>query len=394
MLNGGTLLHVRSTESAAVLLRWRYAVLGVWSAVWATALARRWDPHDLGFNDWTVFQFAGRILTGQDGYDGGPGGPLHLYANLPKVQIGPPALYASLPIDALGPTAGTYAAVVVMSALGLLFLFVAERLGQALAPDRRPDRVLLLGGLLFVPAWAVIAASALHLDDALVLVATAAAMLAVAHGRWVPAGALLGLALATKPWAVFLLPVLWGLSRTRRPAAFLVVLGVAAAFWAPFVLVAPDTVSALGGVRLFVAPDSGLRLLGVAVDEAPTWARALQLLVAVGAAALVAVRGHWVAVPLAGVAVRVALDPQTHLYYGAGLVAAALLVDLASRRTWPVLTVAASVVVYLPLLVDGPAPVLAGALRLIGCAGLVAVAVRPGLVDVLLRRSPVPASTP
>ena len=54
-------------------------------------------------------------------------------------------------------------------------------------------------------------------------------------------------------------------------------------------------------------------------------------------------RGCWWAAPLVTVAVRLALDWQTWSYYGAALVACALLFDLCESgvRRWPRVTVCA-----------------------------------------------------
>jgi hypothetical protein len=59
-------------------------------------------------------------------------------------------------------------------------------------------------------------------------------------------------------------------------------------------------------------------------------------------------RGRWTAAPLAGLAMRVALDPYAFTYYGMGPIAAALLWDLTRPRgRLPVWTAATLVVEYL-----------------------------------------------
>lgn len=379
------------------VLRWRYAVLAVWSAGWAALLAAQWDPRAFGFNDWTVFRLAGRLLIGRDGYDPGPGGALHMYANLPKLQIGPPAVVASLPFDLLPAVPGAYAAVAAMTALGLLVVLAGERLGRVLVPGRDTAALTLVGGLLVLPAWTVLSALSMHLDDLLVLLLLAGAMLATAHPRPVVVAVLLGIAIAAKPWALVLLPVVWGLPRVHRAAAVLGALVVAALCWSPFLIAAPDTVSALGGVRLPVAADSALRLIGVAAgDDAPGGLRAVQLVLAVGAGVWVARRGRWYAVPLAAIAVRVALDPQTYAYYAAALVVAAFLCD-AARRVPPFLTAGALAVAFVPMLLADAVPSIAAGLRIAGCVLLIVAAAAPDRFDLARRtvsRERAPASTP
>jgi hypothetical protein len=72
-------------------------------------------------------------------------------------------------------------------------------------------------------------------------------------------------------------------------------------------------------------------------------------------AALVAHRRNWAAVPLVAIAVRLALDPEVHHYYTAGLVVAAFIWDLHTRPGHiPYATIAAATleVVRPPLVSD------------------------------------------
>jgi hypothetical protein len=74
------------------------------------------------------------------------------------------------------------------------------------------------------------------------------------------------------------------------------------------------------------------------------WLRPTQFGLGIAAGSWMVWRGNWAAAPLAGIAMRVALDPFTWAYYGLGPVLAALIWDLArpgSRRvpTWTLWTV-------------------------------------------------------
>jgi hypothetical protein len=82
-------------------------------------------------------------------------------------------------------------------------------------------------------------------------------------------------------------------------------------------------------------------------------------------------RKRWAAVPLVGIAMRVALDPQVFVYYTAGLVLAALAWDLLrSSRTIPVWALFSFVLLNdAYVVVDSPHA--RGALRLILTLGLV-----------------------
>lgn len=356
-------------------VRWRFLLLAAWIAICSVPMAMRWNPHGFMFNDWGIFQLSGRILLHRPHYDPGPGGALHLYANLPRVQIGPPAIYLSIPFDRPFGWYSVYAGVVVMGLMGLAFLYLVERLGLQLRPDVDVARLTLIGGLVMVPGWTTISALYVHLDDTLVLLCLAGAMLATARGRWWIVAMLLGVAVAAKPWAVFLVPIVFGLPRERRAITVLGVLGVAGAFWAPFVLAAPATIGSLGALHLPVSPDSPLRDLHVRYDAAaPSWVRGLQLPVAVLVGILAGVRGRWVAVPIAAIAVRVALDPQTYAYYDGGLVAAAFIWDMSRGRRWPVATLAATAIGFGPELLAHVSLEGAASLWLLGAAALVAAA--------------------
>src|SRR5207247_1740458 len=120
----------------------------------------------------------------------------------------------------------------------------------------------------------------------------------------------------------------------RRQAVRALTLGLAlgVAAWLPFVVADPHTLSAAGRFAIVNDPGSALQALGVHMAGAPHWVRPLQLALGLALGVAAALRGRWAAALLAGVAVRIALDPGTFGYYATGLVAAALMWDLLGAR--------------------------------------------------------------
>ncbi len=323
-------MQLRTAYAATV--RWRYVVLAGWMV--AVLLVR---GRTVG--DWSFFvQGADRLL-------GHGGSPLHLYADAPQTQIGPAALVAALPLTRL--PGGRWLARCLIVGLALAGVRAAELLAQRLRPARDARRWALLGGLASLPMWAFVAAS-VHLDDAMALSATAAAMVAVARGRTRTAALLLGTAVAAKPWALAAAPLLLALPH-RRVRALAWSGGVVAIWWLPFLVAAPRTVSALASFRLHVGMASSLRTLGLTAGTlAPGWVRPAQLALSAAVALVVVRAGRWWAVPLVAFAVRLLLDPGSAAYYGAGVTTGALVFDLASGARVPWLTVGAFTGLYLP----------------------------------------------
>ena len=111
----------------------------------------------------------------------------------------------------------------------------------------------------------------------------------VLRGRFIPATVVLGLMLAVKPWAVFLLPMMVTREdvRNRSFRAPLTAIGVAAAMWSPFILA---TIQTLEGMRPTVrlAPDSVLRLFGFDSSSVSSELRYVQLGLALTMVAVVA----------------------------------------------------------------------------------------------------------
>ncbi len=371
---------------------WRTFAFAGCAALWFALLApghHRRYPEGGGIA-WRPFLSDGArlLFSGPFGGPGGihqlPGG-LHLYANYPFLQIGPLAFAVAEPIRYLGPHSGLVAAQLILSAMGLAALFVLRRImlivRPELAGDPDADLTFLFGGGVFVIAWQELAVAYAHLDDGLVLLLAVLAVWAAVSGRPVLTGLALGLSADAKPWALAFLPVLAlaaGLAAWRAPdlagrpvranlraslTAALAAVVVIAAAWLPFFLADPGTTTAFH-YKIANQADSALRVLGIAIAQTPSWDRPVQVGLGclLGAAAIW--RGRWPAVLLLSVGARIALDPATHSYYTAGVLAGALLWDLVGSRrplpAWTLLSYLALAVV--PLASHDPA--VRGAFRL------------------------------
>jgi hypothetical protein len=343
----------------------RYALLMSWATVWFG-----WQyPARPG--DWLYFEEASRVLMHFSPAFGIDGGPLHLYADMPFLQIGPPAVLATIPSQLLGHRVGQATAAVALMALGVFCIRQLELSAVALGATRaRCAAVALVGGVILLPVWSTAAIWWMHLDDVIALALVTLAMPAIARNRWWLAALALGTAAASKPWAVIVLPMLLALPARDRARAIIAAVVTCALWWLPFVLADPSTVQALGRIQISTSADSSLRALGWSSPWSPTWMRWAQFVAGAVVVALVVRRGRWVAAPLAGFAVRVALDSQTYSYYGVGPVLGALAVDIHGRHRVPVWTIGAVAIEYgLPALADG---VLVGVVRFMACAGVVA----------------------
>lgn len=272
---------------------------------------------------WHFFDDAAQLLAG-----GGDGTGLHLYAAHPEFQFGPLSILAALPFTVFGERAGSWIAMVVGSAAGVLAFWFLLR--TVLTLGARPSRLTAtIAGVLFVVVWGDVAVRTAHIDDALALAATAAAVWACASGRAVPTAVLLGVAAAAKPWAIAFAPLALAVPGPRPAARLLLVAAVPVLTWAPFVLAEPATLD-VTEFRIDVDPTSTLRALGVDTAETPGWARPAQLLGGLALATWSVRRGRWHAVVLAAVAWRLLLEPGAHRYYTAGAVLGALLIELTA----------------------------------------------------------------
>ena len=309
-------------------------------------------PHT---GDLTFFVDAYRGTVGDQG--------LRVYAERPNIQSGPIALLSiGLLVDL-----GEHAFPLVVSALFVVAMVALFRMDAARG---RSPVVLGLGGLIALAWWRTFAFQG-HLDDAATIALAVTAVAAVERRRPVTAAVALGVALAVKPWALFLLPMLMRPTDTWRRRVLLPCLSVAigTVTWAPFLLASSGTV---GGVRpsVWVAPDSVYRLFSGASETMPTVLRLAQLGACLVAVAWVTLRGHVSCALLLGISVRLLLDGGTWSYYTAGLIVGALLWDvLESEYPLPWASIAASALLPKPSWIE-PAEV-RSLMRLVACLGAV-----------------------
>ncbi|WP_328295902.1 hypothetical protein OG218_24945 [Kineococcus sp. NBC_00420] len=299
--------------------------------------------------DWPFFYNAAQVLTGRTGTS-----PLGVYIASPSTWIGPPALILAVPVAMLPDAVRGWTAVTVLGACLPLLCYVLERARRAGGPpDPMTSLTVLSGGAFAAIYWWRIAAEFSHPEDVLAL---GVAFLVLCwsrtrDGQWIPwlSAGLLGLAAAGKPWAVGLLPlaVLWSAPVLVRCLRVATAAFVAAACWAPFLLGAPGTLSALAAARLDVWWISPLALLGLGGDPFPGWVRPLQFVLVLTLGSLAVLRGQPHLVPFATVAGRVALDPQAWNYYFATVTVACLAVDVLRRSNrGPWLTMVTVFVLY------------------------------------------------
>jgi hypothetical protein len=128
-----------------------------------------------------------------------------------------------------------------------------------------------------------------------------------------------------KPWIAPIALVLLAAPKRQWLPAALVLVTVVVVVWAPF-LAQPGALRATG-FTIAVDPASTIRLLGLAGSRTPVWCRPAQLGLGAVLVAVVARRGRPEAALLLVVVVRLLLDPSTHLYYDAGALLGACLLD-------------------------------------------------------------------
>lgn len=309
---------------AAFCVRWRYALLALWSVPWIVAGLRHAYPR----GDWVFVEMGARILLHHHA-GMAAGAPLHVYADNSVIQIGPPALLAAAPFQWLPPFVEMRLVPIILALLVIPALWCVELAAQhAVEPGRVRGRALA-AGLLVVPVWSIEMQQWGHIDDAIALLTAMVAVTLVSRGRHeVIAGVVLGTGIAAKPWAALLLPVLICYARPRMARSVLAAALTALAWWLPFVVAAPETVHALGSWRLPMVNHPLWHLFGM-TGRAPQWIRTLQMLGGLMLATLLVRKRGWVAVPAVALAWRVAVDPYDWPYYVIGPLLGAALWDVA-----------------------------------------------------------------
>lgn len=339
-----------------LLLRLRYALLTAWLVI--AAARKPFGAIDWGwFIDGTDLLFRGDYANAD-----GPGG-LHAYATEPALHMGPLSLLAAGAFRFLYPGDTKIGAAVLLSALGPLVVLVAERAAvrarglRSALDEPRLAVVTLVSGAAFLYGWADVAWLWGRIDEVMAICGAVAALWFVVNANPLLAGAAIGVALGSKSWALFLLPLLAGLPRRDALRAAALALAMGTAVWLPFVLADSGTIDAIrADTALRVRPDSGLHALGVDVGLTPDWVRPVQIAVALALAGFAVIRGRWGAAVLLAIAARLALDPATISYYAAALVFAALIWDLlVSRVPLPIWGISIFVAFYgVPRLLDDP----------------------------------------
>jgi hypothetical protein len=312
---------------SAISQRVHLVLLTAWTVLWFAVV----QPHG-GFS-WHYLRTGGELIyAGPGRADGG----LNLYAHHPELQMGPVSFLAAGLFNPFPERVGQLLAAAVMSLLGLLILVVAGRsaawhlLGTGTNHQRLRQRVLI-AGLAFIPMWIEVAVRFGHLDDVLALFFTALAVRAVTHANPAATGVFLALAMDSKPTALAFLPLLLALPKGQRMRGSLWCAALVALAWLPFVLSAPQSLSA---ARFTIPnqPASALHWLGVDDPRTPSWDRPAQAATGLALGCVAVWRGRWPAVVLLGANARIALDPSVYTYYTASVLLGTLLWDVIGQR--------------------------------------------------------------
>lgn len=314
----------------------RFAILGAVTVFWAVVFARH------GGYSWHYF-VQGSTLLFHGASASAPAGGLDLYANYPQLQIGPFTFAVAEILRHLGGSNGLVAAWVFMALLGLVVLYVLERILEAVRPelagDDRVHMTMLVGGSAFMIGWTDLSIAISHLDDVLALTLAVLALWAAIADLPAIAGICIGLSADSKPWALVFLPLILAVpARTRRHAAAWTAITIVAVYL-PFVVADPHMLSAASAFTITNEPSSALRALGVSDPGTPSWDRIAQIGLGCVLGAVAVWRRRWPALILLGVGARIALDPGVYGYYTAGVLLGALLWDLlGQRRPMPIWT--------------------------------------------------------
>lgn len=305
---------VPSGDLLATLVRRRYVVLGGFAlAFWIYRLA----DGATAAGDWNSFVHLARHL--------GSFKAVGVYA-------GPIAVFAAMPLGWASATTSWIVWSAVCMTLGVVSIRNVEQAAATagLGEPRTREWAVLLGGIFLLYVWSYPGVVNGHLDDVLALTAITVALRAVAADRWLLASVAIAFALASKPWAILVLP-LAAAQPGARVKGVAVAVGLAVLPALPFVIAHHGNLD-VARLNLGTAHDSVLRYLGVREGSRPSWARELQVAVAWPLGAWSLWRGRWWMVPLLALAVRVNLDPQTSTYYLAGPFLGLFVWDVVSTR--------------------------------------------------------------
>lgn len=258
----------------------------------------------------------------------GSTGPRPPWWLVPVVALVPALSFHMPPIDA--------EMVLVWVALAValaVYAFARRRLGRT-PPTIRLTRMQWFVLLLAAP-WASLAAGTGHLEDALAVGCLTAAVLAQRGDRSIRAAALVGLAIAFKPWAAvgLAIPLCAGTgSLPSRARAAAVALAIPALSFLPFVIADPHTLHAFAAA-FPVSASAPVRLLGLAPNAAsPGWLRSAELGGALLVAAVTTRRRGAADGVAAGLLTRLLLDPSTYAYYASSAALAMVVADLLAGR--------------------------------------------------------------
>jgi hypothetical protein len=315
-----------------------FAVAALWTVGWIVYI-----PHKFGYVvSWHFFVAGARRMVGLH-YAGYPlAGGLHLYANYPKLQIGPLSFVLALPLALLPRVASEGLAGVLMMTAGPLTIgLIADAAIRVRGWSRREAfRAGSLAWFFVVPLWCDLAIRWGHLDDVLTLLLVALAVNALSRARPDVAALCIGAAAASKPWGIAFLPLAVAATDGKRLRHLAVAIVVAAALWLPFLLGDSRTLHAAGEFKIKVIPTSVLALFHI-TGGTPSWVRPVQFLGGAVLAYACIRSGQWAAAVVVAIALRLGTDPNVYTYYTTGLVVGAAIWDLlGSRLRAPALTAA------------------------------------------------------
>jgi hypothetical protein len=321
-------------------------LLGIAAAVAWTVYWAVYCVHGSGLS-WHFFVAGARRMVGLH-YPGYPlPGGVHLYANYPRLQIGPLSFLVALPLALLPKVASQPIAIVLMTVIGGVSIWLVADAAQRLRQWTRGEtiRAGVLAWVFVAPLWFQLAITFGHFDDVLALLLLSAAVNALARGHGTTAALCIGAAASAKPWAIATIPLALAVTDGKRIRHLAEALLAAVVPWLPFVLGDSHTLRA-GTFKIRVVATSVLALFHV-TGGTPGWVRPVQFF---GGALLVVAcvwSGRWAAAVVIAVAVRLGTDPNVYTYYATGLVVGAAIWDLlGSRLRVPLLTAVGFVSLY------------------------------------------------